>query len=499
MLNSIRTRLTLWYLGVMAVVIVAFASITYLLVSRNLSRTVDENLVEIGQSIEANLHKEETDLAAERLQLLEPADKEQDEPDADEIKQTGEAPEQVQTIESAIAEEISDLRFRAFGFDVLDQNGKRIASTIADAKLHEGLEKLPDQISFADVTGESTAFRVHRRSIVLEGKPFRLSITRSTAEQTEFLNGLLRIFYLAVPIALLFAGLSGYFLAQRSLAPVVIMSNQAAKIGSSNLNERLPVKNKKDELGSLAGVFNALLSRLEDSFNRQKQFMADASHELRTPLAIVRGESEVALSKDNRSAKDYRESLAIVHDESKRLTKIVEDLFILARADSGQLKPQLTTVYLDEILVECVRAIGSLAEKKGVKIDFSVPAETPVDGDETLLHRLFLNLLDNAIKYNREGGTLTITVESDSEQHSVSVSDTGSGIVEEDRAKIFDRFYRSDKARTRDNTNGKNGVGLGLSIAAWIAEVHHGSLRLKQSDSNGSVFQVELPNPNRPR
>ena len=118
----------------------------------------------------------------------------------------------------------------------------------------------------------------------------------------------------------------------------------------------------------------------------------------------------------------------------------------------------------------------------------------PLDGDETLLHRLFLNLFDNAIKYNREGGTVTIAVESDSEHHRVTVSDTGPGIVKEDQGKIFDRFFRSDKARTRDNTNGKNGVGLGLSIAAWIAEVHHGSLSLKQSDSNGSVFEVELPN-----
>ena len=483
----------------MAVVIVAFASITYLLVARNLSRTTDDNLVEIGQSIEADLHKEEADRIAERLLLLDPANKEEDEPDADEIKKTGEPPEQVQTIESAIAEEISDLRFRAYGFDVLDQNGNRIASTIADVKLLEGLEKLPGQISFADVTGEHATFRVHRISIVLEGKPFRLSVIRSIAEQAEFLDGLKRIFFIAVPIALLLAGLSGYFLARRSLGPLVLMSNQAAKIGSSNLNERLPVKNKKDELGSLARVFNALLSRLEDSFNRQKQFMADASHELRTPLAIVRGESEVALSKDNRSAKDYRESLAIVHDESKRLTRIVEDLFILARADSGQLQPQLTTVYLDEILAECVRAVGSLAEKKRVKIDFSLPAEMHLDGDETLLHRLFLNLLDNAIKYNREGGTVAIAVESDSDHHHVTVRDTGPGIVKEDQAKIFDRFFRSDKARTRDNTNGKNGVGLGLSIAAWIAEVHHGSLSLKQSDSNGSVFEVELPSRNRLR
>ena len=153
----------------------------------------------------------------------------------------------------------------------------------------------------------------------------------------------------------------------------------------------------------------------------------------------------------------------------------------------------VTAVYLDEILVECVRAVGSLAEKRKIKFDFLIPVEMPLEGDETLLHRLFLNLLDNAIKYNREGGTISIAVETVDKTYRVSVADTGAGIAIEDQAKIFDRFYRSDKSRTRDNTNGKNGVGLGLSIAVWIAEVHHGTLTLQESDENGSVFQVELP------
>jgi heavy metal sensor kinase len=322
-----------------------------------------------------------------------------------------------------------------------------------------------------------------------------LLITRPLGEQTEFLAGLRRIFFVTVPIALILAGLGGYFLARRSLAPVASMSNQAEKIGSANLNERLPVKNERDEIGNLAKVFNALLSRLERSFDQQKQFMADASHELRTPLAIVRGESEVAISKEDRRAAEYRESLTIVHDESKRLSKIVEDLFILARADSGQLKPQFAKVYLDEILVECVHVLGTLAKKRNVKIDLSVLAEIPLIGDETLLHRLFLNLLDNAIKYNREGGTVTITAQSEGKYSRVTITNTGEAIPVEDQAKIFDRFYRTDKSRNRDNTNGKNGVGLGLSIAAWIAEVHQGSLALLKSDSDGSVFQVELPDP----
>ena len=488
MLNSIRTRLTLWYLGVLALIIIAFAAVIYLLVSRNLSQTLDNNLAEIGRGVEADLRKEEADIAAERL--LPPTPVEEDEDEKKSVDAPDEAP---LTIEQAIAEELEDLRLRDYGFVVFEQGANEVASTVAEAKLQYGLKNLPPDISFADLRGENEIFRVHQIALRLDEKPFRLLITRSVGEQTEFLTGLRRIYLVTVPIALLLAGLGGNFLARRSLAPVASMSNQAEKIGSANLNERLPVKNERDEIGNLAKVFNALLSRLERSFDQQKQFMADASHELRTPLAIVRGESEVAISKEDRSAAEYRESLSIVHDESKRLSKIVEDLFILARADSGQLKPQFATVYLDEILVECVHVLGTLAKKRNVKIDLSVPAEMPLIGDETLLHRLFLNLMENAIKYNREGGTVTITDKSEGKYSRVTITNTGEAIPAEAQAKIFDRFYRTDKSRSRDNTDGKNGVGLGLSIAFWIAEVHQGSLALLKSDSDDTVFQVELP------
>ncbi len=489
-LNSIRIRLTLWYLGVLALIIAALCVFIYLSVARNLARMTDENLNEIAQVVEADLHKEDADIAAEKLQQkLDEENKKPDETDEDEKTQK----EEVLAIEEAIVEELNDLRFRDYGIVILAGNGQQLASTVTDERLQNGLKNQSADIPFADLTIENEIFRVHRLSLKLDGKSFQLLVSRSLREQKAFLDGLRKIFYLAVPLALLLAGCGGYFLARQSLAPVVSMSNQAARIGSTNLDKRLPIKNERDELGGLAKVFNALLERLENAFAQQRCFMADASHELRTPLAIVRSEAEVALSKDDRNSAEYRESLNVIHDESKSLTHIVEDLFLLARADGGQLKPQFATVYLDEILTECVHAIRTLAEKRKVEIRISAFGEMPVQADESLLHRLFLNLLDNAVKYNRESGKVSIAAEIDENNYRITISDTGAGITEADQVKIFERFYRVDKARSRDNTTGKNGVGLGLSIAAWIAEVHQGSLTLQKSDSNGSAFRVELP------
>ena len=497
MFNSIRIRLTIWYLGVLALIIVTFAAAVYLLVARNLNRTTDENLAERTRNVEMDLRKEETDIAEERrLREAEKATNlKPDEPDEDEDEQAKppEEEEEIPTIEQAIGEEVGDLRFRDYWFVVFTNNGQPIASTVADEQLLNSIKNFPAEVKYADLRGEKETFRVYRTALELEGKQFQIYATVSLREQTEFLDGLKRIFYTAVPIALFLAGLGGYFLARRSLAPVVSMSNQAAKISSSNLNERLPVKHERDELGSLARVFNQLLGRLENSFEQQRRFMADASHELRTPLAIVRAESEIALSKDARTTAEYRESLAIVHDESKRLTRMVEDLFLSARADSGQYEPHWTTIDLGGILAECVRAVHALAEKRKVKIELSAFGEMPLQADESLLHRLFLNLLDNAVKYNRTGGAVSIAAETVGENYRIEISDTGLGIAKEDEAKIFERFFRADKARSRNDDETNGGAGLGLSIAAWIVEIHQGSLALKKSDTEGSVFEIELP------
>ena len=477
MLNSIRIRLTLWFTAVLALVLIAFAAAAYLFLTRAVRRQTDNTLQEISRTVSEVVEQEQ--------------------------KNDDENSGQAETTLAAIREALEDLRFRNYQIFVYDAQNHLIAASVPTA---EATLLPPDSINlsakeFAASPNDSTfqtlnehpaAIRLFAEKNIQSGQRFDVLVLHSLDKETELLNRFRNVLLIVVPLALILASFGGYFLARKSLSPVAQMSDSAANISATNLNQRLPIKNEKDELGGLATVFNSLLERLESSFEQQRRFMADASHELRTPLAIVRGESEVALLNENRPNAELRESLAIVHDESQRLTRIVEDLFTLARADAGQFKGRFGEVYLDEILTDCVRKVRVLAAKKHVEIDLSV-AEMPLRGDEELLRRLFINLLDNAIKYNRENGAISVSAETGENFYRVLISDSGVGISDADRAKIFERFYRADKARSRQSETPASGAGLGLSIALWIAELHRGSIKIVSSSDAGSVFAVELP------
>jgi heavy metal sensor kinase len=272
----------------------------------------------------------------------------------------------------------------------------------------------------------------------------------------------------------------------------VAMSEQARSIGAENLDTRLSVRHPDDELGHLAQSFNSLLDRLSVSFERQKRFVADASHELRTPVAILCGETEVALAKEDRTQAEYREVLRILADESKRLKRIVEDLFTLARADAGQYPLSYSDFYLDELAAECAKNMRTLAAAKQITLTCEPTGEAPVRADEALIRRLLLNLLDNAIKYTQAGGTVSLHVENHDGVYDLNITDSGPGIPADLQSRIFERFFRVDKSRSRKDQDG-GGAGLGLSIAAWIARAHQGKLELTRSGSEGSIFTATLP------
>ena len=456
MFSSIRVKLTLWYTFALALVIIAFSALVYLSFVRALRSDTDANLVEMAKNFVIGVDAEQSD------------------------------EERKQQPSESIAEAMDAFRFRDYRFAVISSNEKLIGKTIDFDFPNDLKSGMPE--SFVDHVIKDEPYRVFQHSFQIDGNTFHLFVFHPLGDSLELEARLRYTLLIVAPIALLLAGIGGYFVARRSFRPIQQMSARANLITSQNLHERLPVINRKDELGNLATVFNDLLDRLDKSFEQQRRFMADASHELRTPLAIVRGESEVALSKSERTAAEYQESLSIVHDESKRLTRIVEDLFTLARADSGNFAVNFSEVYLDEIAGECVHSIRTLADKRNIGIEF-VANEMLVTGDESLLRRLLINLLDNAVKYNHDNGRISIMTK---DQH-LTVINTGPQIPADEQAEIFGRFYRADKVRQRGNESSTSGAGLGLAISKWISEIHDAELVLERSDKSGTSFTVRFP------
>ncbi len=480
MLDSVRVRLTVWYTLALALVLILLAILSYVLYARNSSRRTDSSLVELADAFATTF----------RVEL-----KDQDGPDP---------------AKEAARAAILEHRFRDTVFVVLDSTGNVVLSTLDLPAAGSSLERITPAIfasqSFRDLAANSNSsqramrtmraaqdfFRGYAKRVEVADETYTLVVLQSLHPQHEMLEDIRNTFLWAIPIALLVASIGGYVLARKSLEPVAAMAAQARGMGAANLHVRLAVLNPRDELGQLAVTFNQLLERLEESFERQKRFMADASHELRTPVAILYGEAEVTLSRADRSPEEYRETLGILKDESQRLARIVEDLFTLTRADAGQYPLQLQSVYLDELTADALRRARSLAMAKKITMSAAIDPELPIDVDEALLRRMLLNLLDNAIKYTPEGGQIALQCRRQGDDYTLSVSDTGTGIPVELQARIFERFFRADKARSRAEGDSA-GAGLGLSIARWIAEAHHGRLELTKSDATGTTFTAWLP------
>ncbi|MBX7219028.1 MAG: HAMP domain-containing histidine kinase [Blastocatellia bacterium] len=483
MLNSVRVRLTLWYAGVLALVLVLFAVSTYKLVALQVEAGMDTALLETARAFsEAFIH---------------------------EYHEHRDQGVMVSTKDDAIVQSIRQFHFHDRMMIVFNDSGQLVA--FSDPPFHSVVTAqvaFPQDApvispsflesirfgerafgTFATVGGEY--HRVCGIHTEIEGTTYVLAVAQPMREQEVMLRQIRNLFGLGWSVALGVALWGGFLLARKSLAPVVAMSETAAQISVANLHERLPVKNEKDELGQLAQTFNRLLNRLNQSFEQQRRFMADASHELRTPVAIIRGEASVALSQAERPAAELRESLGVVHTESLRMSRIIEDLFLLARADAGQQPLVMTDFYLDELLEDCLRSVRTLALQAGQTLAYDHPEEVFFHGDEGLIRLLVLNLLTNAIRYSGPQRRICMALAVHPETLVISVEDNGSGIPAAAQPHIFERFFRADKAWSRTNPEG--GTGLGLPIARWIAEAHGGHLDLVKSDTSGTVFAVTLP------
>jgi signal transduction histidine kinase len=238
-----------------------------------------------------------------------------------------------------------------------------------------------------------------------------------------------------------------------------------------------------------------MLDRVDNAFEQQRRFMADASHELRTPVAILRGEADIALSSDARTREEYRGALVVVHDAADRLSRTVNDIFLLARVDASQVPTAPAPLYLDELVVDTCRAMRSLAGQRRITLTCETAGEIPYVGDTVLLERLVMNLVDNAIKYSDDGGTVSARLDRNAQGICLSVVNGGPGIPAEARKHVFGRFYRVDAARTAATRGAavSSGSGLGLAIARWIAELHGGAVELTASEPGRTVFTFCLP------
>ena len=315
-----------------------------------------------------------------------------------------------------------------------------------------------------------------------------LEVGQSEDDVSDTLSTLLLAMGLAYPSILVVASLGGAFLAGLALSPVDKITRLARRLSAEDLGQRLDLSLPDDEVGRLARTFDEMIARLDDSFHRQRRFTSDASHELRTPLTIIKGQIDVALQRE-RDPESYRRVLQSVNEEVDRLIRLAGSLLMLTRADAGQIPLSVERVDVGSVVASSVDQVRPRAAQKGVDLRLDPGDSIAIAGDEDLLLQLVLNLLDNAIKYTRSGGQVFAGWNVDGDSVELRVQDTGIGIPSEHVPHVFERFYRVDKARSRDG----GGVGLGLSIARWIAESHGGSVGVESTPETGSTFTCRLP------
>lgn len=311
------------------------------------------------------------------------------------------------------------------------------------------------------------------------------------AEDIQYQANLLKRYMIVLSLSILsimiISASGGFLIAKRALAPIKDISETIGRISASNLSERIDAEDIPEELRVMASSFDRTFERLERSFNRQKQFTADASHELRTPLSVILSQSEIILRKD-RTGTEYRNTLTAIREAAKMMTAIVQKLLTIARLSADKVELKFETINPGEIIRKSVKLLTPLAEQKGISINISADEQRRTTGDRAALLELFVNLLDNAIKYNVPQGRIDISVKKEADFVVTEIRDTGIGIPESDLGKVFDRFYRVDKSRAKES----GGAGLGLSICNEIARLHGGRVEIKSKAGEGTTVSVYL-------
>jgi len=336
---------------------------------------------------------------------------------------------------------------------------------------------------------DQSSLRVLTYPVVLNGVVVNLLQVGGSLRNIEKILGEVKfILGLTLPAILILAVVGGWILSHRALRPVETMAQVADRIAEGDLSQRISIPQKRDELAGLAETFNRMISRIEESVSRIRQFSTDASHELRTPLTILKGEAELALRHPG-TIEDFQQTLVSILEEINRISRIVEDLFILSKSDIGEVRLEMKALRLDRLIEETVSQIELLATGKQVSLTVDPTEASTILGDPDRLRALLLNLIENAVRYTPPGGRIALALRQEKSEAILTISDTGIGIPEADLPKVFDRFHRSDNARAMN----PKGSGLGLSICQWIVMSQGGEISVTSVVGQGTTFCVRLP------
>ncbi len=459
----LRVRLTLWYGTALALILIIFSTVLYVMTARSLRDAVDQSL-------------EGTAAAAVRA-----------------LEERGFLP---LVDEGELMSQFPELARIDKFFQIFSPSGT-ITIRSPNVKQHElPLSRRALEVAYSGHSLFESAqypkeppLRLISVPIVYRGSLLYIIQVGTTMDSVEHtLNRLLLVLLVSMPVALAVSLAGGWFMAGRALRPVDAITLAAQRIAEGDLTQRLTAPASADEIGRLTNTFNDMIDRLETSFRQIRQFSSDVSHEMRTPLTVMRGETELALRRP-RENEDYKAVMESNLEEIDRMTRIVDELLFLSRADMGEVKMEHLTVPLDWLIEDVQRQASLLGQEQNIQVALISNVPAVVSGDELRLRELFLNLVDNAIKYSRFGGTVEMALTIEQGQARLSVTDHGIGIAEEDWPQIFDRFYRTDNARAHT----KKGTGLGLAICSWIAESHHGRIEIQSQVGEGSTFTVWLP------
>ena len=452
---SIGARLTAWYSLILALSLGLFGAVAYFAMQHSIRATVDSELHHRLEAVR-DIIKDDTPQGL-----------------------------------PAVQDEFSELLEGEGAGSLLRVSYQNGSVIYASPAIRNGIQPLHPQKTAspfnARINGEW--FRLLRDTVPIAGTAYDIEVAASTRQFGRSLERFRELLYSLAPLFLILAALGGHLLSRRALAPVDHITQAARSIGAQDLSRRLTVPKTSDELQRLADTLNEMLARLETAFQRVTQFTADASHELRTPVSVMRTNAELALRKP-RSESEYRDALSRILDESEKISRMIEHLLFLARSDSASGLLPMARNDLAIVLDNACREARVLAEAKHLNFRESLP-QNPlwVQGDSASLERLFMILLDNAVKYTATGGEIDVRLTTEDGFAVADIHDTGSGIAPEDITHVFDRFYRADRARSRES----GGTGLGLAIGKWIAEAHRGEIRVDSRLGHGSTFHVRIP------